>query len=100
MLGKNRKDPSAVAAEFFVSYFKQTDDWHDLVVNNTDHRRFVDEINEAYAHSYGRPDTMSITISPEKCMLEEKTEKEANGLWRNYHCSKMLSLIRIGLDWK
>ena len=66
---KNREDPSAVLAEFFISYFKQTDDWHDLVVNNTDYWMLVDEINEAYAHSYGRVDTISITISPEKCML-------------------------------
>ena len=67
---KNRKDPSAVLAEFFVSYFKQTDDWHDLVVNNTDYGMLVDEINEAYAQFYGIIDTISITISPEKFMFD------------------------------
>ena len=68
---KNRKAPSAVLAEFFVSYFKQTDDWHDLVVHNTDYEILVDEINEAYAYFYGSVDTLSITISPEKFTLDE-----------------------------
>ena len=67
---KNRKDPSAVLAEFFISYFKQTDDWHDLIVNNTFYEILVDNMNEAYAQFYGIPDTISITISPEKCMFE------------------------------
>ena len=62
---KDRKDPSAVLAAFFISYFNQTDDWHDLIVNNTFYEILVDNMNEAYAQFYGIPDTISITISPE-----------------------------------
>lgn len=67
---KDRKDPSAVLAAFFVSYFKQTDDWHDLVVNNTFYEISIDKMNEAYAQFYGIADTISITISSEKFMLK------------------------------
>ena len=67
---KDRKDPSAVLAAFFVSYFKQTDNWHDLIVNNTFYEILVDEMNEAYKQFYGIADTISITISPEKFMLK------------------------------
>ena len=67
---KDRKDPSAVLAAFFISYFNQTDDWHDLIVNNTFYEILVDNMNEAYAQFYGIPDTISITISPEKCIFE------------------------------
>ena len=69
---KDRKDPSAVLAAFFISYLNQTDDWHDLVVNNTFYEILVDNMNEAYAQFYGIPDTISITMSPEKCMFEGK----------------------------
>ena len=69
---KDRKDPSAVLAAFFISYFNQTDDWHDLIVNNTFYEILVDNMNEAYAQFYGIPDTISITMSPEKCMFEGK----------------------------
>lgn len=67
---KDRTNPSAVLAAFFVSYFKQTDDWHTLIVNNTFYEILVDEMNEAYAQFYGIADTISITISPEKFMLK------------------------------
>ena len=67
---KDRKDPSAVLAAFFISYFNQTDDWHDLIVNNTFYEILVDNMNEAYAQFYGIADTISITISPEKFMLK------------------------------
>ena len=46
---KDKKDPSAVLAAFFISYFNQTDDWHDLIVNNTFYEILVDNMNEAYA---------------------------------------------------
>ena len=63
----DRKDPTVLLAAFFKSYFERTDEWKDFVAGIIGAKEnAILYMEEDYVSFYGRADSVSITIDPEK----------------------------------
>lgn len=63
---KDRKDPSAVLEEFFISYFSQNDEWKSLVAADHDREELIAQMQKANGEFYGKVDKIRIIINPAK----------------------------------
>lgn len=63
---KDRKDPSAVLEEFFISYFSQNDEWKSLVAAGHDREELIAQMQKAHGEFYGKVDKIRIIINPAK----------------------------------
>ena len=63
---KDRKDPSAVLEEFFISFFSQNDEWKSLVAAGHDREELIAQMQKAHGEFYGKVDKIRIIINPAK----------------------------------
>ena len=63
---KDRKDPSAVLEDFFISYFSQNDEWKSLVAAGHDREELIAQMQKAHGEFYGKIDKIRIIINPAK----------------------------------
>ena len=65
-VAKDRTDPTAFLAAFFVSYFSQDGEWKECVADLGGKEERIAIFEEAFAEFYGRADSISVTIDPAK----------------------------------
>ena len=66
----DQTDPTEVLTAFFVSYFKQTEDWKNYV-SPIVHEGRINVIEDAWEELYGLADFISISFSPDN--FDEET---------------------------